>query len=538
MKKVLLGLFVVLLLGLISYGAFLYIQSAKKVSDLSPVTNGEDDFPSEAAANNVPPLITGSKNLGDANKQGVGSGLAFPSDGSVGENGPEDVFVGESKIKKVWDKPVVGATSYGLFKSDSLHIRFMEAGTGHVYDYDVENGESRRVSGATIPKIKSVIWGNKGQSLVFQYLDKDNVVKNYVGRISLSTSTQGAGFSGDYVQGELLALVGSPPGFEILDCPPLLALKLERGRSNNPAEVKKLQGFLVGQGIKNVVETGLFDESTFGAVVLFQELYKDELLTPNGLVAGTGLVGPSTRKKINELYCQKGGQLVSGGRVAYQERLADTNYNIVTVEFDNGRNKNIVATKTGELLLSWPEKGTLMLATKPNSQVGGYLYSVPLGKSGSEIFSDVGVPLLRNVLGLTAIANPRVDRVVYGEVGPRQYLTKILDRKTKEIRVFPVSTIPSDKCVWDNNHPYLIYCAAPKQSLGTFEPESWYLGLSKNEDSIYAIDTETDTVKVIYAPEISGPDVSNIQISEDSSVLFFMDKTDSSLWAISLLSSQ
>lgn len=49
-----------------------------------------------------------------------------------------------------------------------------------------------------------------------------------------------------------------------------------------------------------------FDKKTVEAVVVFQEKYADEILKPNGLKFGTGLVGKSTRVKLNKLYgCDK-----------------------------------------------------------------------------------------------------------------------------------------------------------------------------------------------------------------------------------------
>ncbi len=78
------------------------------------------------------------------------------------------------------------------------------------------------------------------------------------------------------------------------------------GLSN--AEVRCLQGFLKSQGAEIYPEglvTGFFGNLTQIAVVRFQEKYADEILTPLGLTAGTGLVGEKTRGKINQLLTNK-----------------------------------------------------------------------------------------------------------------------------------------------------------------------------------------------------------------------------------------
>jgi len=48
--------------------------------------------------------------------------------------------------------------------------------------------------------------------------------------------------------------------------------------------------------------TGTFGDVTFKGVIKFQEKYKSEILTPNGLKKGTGFVGAATLKKLNALY--------------------------------------------------------------------------------------------------------------------------------------------------------------------------------------------------------------------------------------------
>ncbi len=73
-------------------------------------------------------------------------------------------------------------------------------------------------------------------------------------------------------------------------------------------DVTNLDRALVKEGLlsQDVFQDGRtalnFDEMTASAVSGFQEKYRSEILTPNGLKSGTGYVGASTRKKLNQLY--------------------------------------------------------------------------------------------------------------------------------------------------------------------------------------------------------------------------------------------
>ena len=66
------------------------------------------------------------------------------------------------------------------------------------------------------------------------------------------------------------------------------------------------EGFAIADADKaresETTQSNVFGDSTAAAVTGFQQKYKDEILTPNGLQYGTGYVGRATRAKLNQLY--------------------------------------------------------------------------------------------------------------------------------------------------------------------------------------------------------------------------------------------
>jgi len=67
------------------------------------------------------------------------------------------------------------------------------------------------------------------------------------------------------------------------------------------SEVNALQTALQKDG-ESVTVNGTFDDQTAAAVTGFQEKYAAQILTPNGLLNGTGYAGVSTRAELNSLY--------------------------------------------------------------------------------------------------------------------------------------------------------------------------------------------------------------------------------------------
>ncbi|MDO8561601.1 MAG: peptidoglycan-binding protein [bacterium] len=76
---------------------------------------------------------------------------------------------------------------------------------------------------------------------------------------------------------------------------PTFTRNLFRGATGE--DVRALQKFLNAEGFSVTVsgqETAFFGPATAAALIRFQEKYRAQILTPNGLASGTGILGPAT----------------------------------------------------------------------------------------------------------------------------------------------------------------------------------------------------------------------------------------------------
>jgi hypothetical protein len=105
--------------------------------------------------------------------------------------------------------------------------------------------------------------------------------------------------------GAVLGAVASVADFDADQCKRgYLTKYIGVNRNNDPDEVRKLQLFLRDlQGESSFVITGVYDEATQEAVIRFQERYADRVLRPWGLPIPTAFVYYTTRRTINEMYC-------------------------------------------------------------------------------------------------------------------------------------------------------------------------------------------------------------------------------------------
>ena len=75
------------------------------------------------------------------------------------------------------------------------------------------------------------------------------------------------------------------------------------GNANDAEQVKRLQRFLNDLEGQKLAVSGVYDVATLAAVHVFQTKYAADILTPWGIKESTGYVYLTTRKKVNEIFC-------------------------------------------------------------------------------------------------------------------------------------------------------------------------------------------------------------------------------------------
>src|SRR3989344_149920 len=134
----------------------------------------------------VPEAGTGA-NATDRNLFPFGTGVAKPSQNGTITATSSGVTVAttniafSSSLRQLSLVPVAGATAF-LTGSTTI-IRYMERGTGHIYEQEGESLTQTRISNKTIPKVYNTFWGNNGNSMILRFVDGD-IIKTYAAELS------------------------------------------------------------------------------------------------------------------------------------------------------------------------------------------------------------------------------------------------------------------------------------------------------------------------------------------------------------------
>lgn len=203
----------------------------------------------------------------------------------------------------------------------------------------------------------------------------------------------------------------------------------------------------------------------------------------------------------------------------------------------NGDNKvQVFNSSLSEWNIDWRTGNKIALTTKASSNIPGYLYfldTLPAGRQGK---TEKLEKILSEKRGLTTLINSDATRVLFTQNEGNRLLLSVLDVKSDETTDLPVWTL-AEKCVWSELNENIIYCGVPNIIPRGDDLDLWYQGLVSFSDSVWMIDTETQTANILANPtDIADREIDLIKptLSADEDYLIFTNKKDSTLWSLRL----
>ena len=138
------------------------------------------------------------------------------SGGSDGSDGfAEPAVVTEQMIFKIADGPIAGATLIETTRPTTTVARYIKQDNGHVFDLvlDSPGAIPRALSNTTIPGVFRVVWAERGNSTLLQYLS-DSITKTvYLGfPVGTTTATTTRPIKIQFLPDNILDIATSPDG--------------------------------------------------------------------------------------------------------------------------------------------------------------------------------------------------------------------------------------------------------------------------------------------------------------------------------------
>jgi hypothetical protein len=139
------------------------------------------------------------------------------------------------------------------------------------------------------------------------------------------------------------------------------------------------------------------------------------------------------------------------------------------------------------------------------------------------------------VPGLTALVDSNLKDLLYSTSDGAtvnlhyQIISSGLDQ------TLPFQTLP-EKCTFNQEGGETIYCAVPDSLPAASYPDAWYQGLLAFSDSFVSYSPSTQAATNLFDPSTLGASVDaiDLSVSPDGHYLFFINRVDESLWALTL----
>ncbi len=94
------------------------------------------------------------------------------------------------KVREIWPTPIGGFVASTT--ASSTFVRFVDRGTGYIYDMNMASATPANISNTTVPLVYESYWNSNGMSGIFRYIKEgsDDITNFYVQLRSTATTTK------------------------------------------------------------------------------------------------------------------------------------------------------------------------------------------------------------------------------------------------------------------------------------------------------------------------------------------------------------
>lgn len=197
---------------------------------------------------------------------------------------------------------------------------------------------------------------------------------------------------------------------------------------------------------------------------------------------------------------------------------------VLTSDFSGGNKKTLIYTPFSDWIIEWPSNEMITLTTKASANIPGYAYQIV----GGELYKVLG-----DINGLTTSVNKTAQVMLFSESNGFSIKLKQLNLLNNKVSETGLETLP-EKCVWSKLKPTTVYCAVPNQINNGLYPDLWYKGQTVWKDSFWKLDLGNNIYNKLMDSSYytEGLDAINLSLNEDEDELYFINKTDRTLWKI------
>ncbi|MCX6719129.1 MAG: hypothetical protein NTZ38_02010 [Candidatus Taylorbacteria bacterium] len=249
----------------------------------------------------------------------------------------------------------------------------------------------------------------------------------------------------------------------------------------------------------------------------------------------------SSANQVTETQYQLKGKTISGNVIALavspkKDRLLlvsnENNHAIGYLsKFDGTGQSQLFNIPLSQIIVDWPEDNTIAITTKAGASYAGYLYFVNV-KTGAI------KQILGDIVGLATKVSRDASYVFYSRTNPdnNTFMDFVLNVKSGKTTEAIFRTL-ADKCVWSKKTTNNVYCGVSSTIAESVYPDDWYLGKVAFADSIWKMDMKNEQASKVYDLLNQGNvliDSYNLQLSDNDSFMYFMNKNDLSLWSLDI----